>query len=122
MPILAIGRGGQTIDWIAENMDGWIWHYSDPRRLAEVIALWREAAGPAKPYGYGTFFHLDRDADAPLQPGRWLAGGRKALTDFWLRQRDEGVAHVALNLKPMRRAASEMLDEFGDHIIPRLLH
>lgn len=39
LPILAIGRGGQTIDWIAENMDGWIWHYSDPRRLPEVIAL-----------------------------------------------------------------------------------
>jgi hypothetical protein len=44
--------------------------------------------------------------------------GRKALIDFWKRQQDEGVSHVALNLKMSRRQTIELLDEMGEHILP----
>lgn len=120
LPIIAVGRAGQSVEWLAENMDGWIWHQSDFNRLGDVIARWIGAipTGTFKPYGYGTFFDLDRDRDAPLSPVRGLSIGRKALIELWKRQRDLGVNHIALNLKMSRRPATELLDELGEHVLP----
>jgi luciferase-type oxidoreductase len=120
LPILAVGRAGQSVEWLAAHLDGWIWHQSDPNRLGEVVARWRAAipGGGFKPYGYGTFFDLDRDPDAPLRAARGLSIGRRALIELWKRQRDLGVSHVALNLKMARRPAAEMMDELGEHVLP----
>ncbi|WP_228125606.1 LLM class oxidoreductase [Gluconobacter cadivus] len=120
LPIIAVGRAGQSVEWLAENMDGWIWHQSDFDRLGDVVDRWKAAIPERafKPYGYGTFFDLDRDPDAPLRAVRGLSIGRKALIELWKRQRDLGVNHVALNLKMTRRPATEMLDELGEHVLP----
>jgi luciferase-type oxidoreductase len=120
LPIIAVGRAGQSVEWLAQNTDSWIWHQSDFARLGGVVATWRAAVpGPQfKPYGYGTFFDLDRDPDAPLSPVRGLSIGRKALIDLWRRQRDLGVNHVALNLKMARRPAVEIMDELGEYVLP----
>jgi luciferase-type oxidoreductase len=120
LPMLAIGRAGQSIEWLAAHMDGWIWHQSEFGRLGAVVASWRAAVpdGAFKPYGYGAFFDLDRHPDAPMRSGRGLVIGRKALVDLWKRQQDEGVSHVALNLKMSRRPTVELLDELGEHVLP----
>jgi luciferase-type oxidoreductase len=120
LPIIAVGRAGQSVEWLGENMDGWIWHQSDFNRLGDVIARWNDAVpnDAFKPYGYGTFFDLDRDPDAPLRPVRGLSIGRRALIELWKRQRDLGVNHVALNLKMSRRPAAELIDELGDYVLP----
>jgi luciferase-type oxidoreductase len=82
LPMIAIGRARQTVDWIAEHMDGWIWHQSDFNRLPEIINHWRAILrGTYKPYGYGVFFDLDADPNAPLRVGRGIVSGRNALVD-----------------------------------------
>jgi luciferase-type oxidoreductase len=118
IPIIAIGRAGQRLEWLADNVDAWIWH-GDALRMHEAVPHWREvtSARGFVPFGYGTMFDLDTDADAPLQTGRVLRGGRHALKDFFARQREAGVNHVALNLKPTRRPALEVIDELQQHIL-----
>jgi luciferase-type oxidoreductase len=121
LPILAIGRAGQTLDWIGENADGWIWHLSDPARLPDVLARWRQATATQafKPYGYGAMFDLLADPTAPLQFARGgIRSGRNALIEMWKRQRDEGVNHVALNPKPLQRSFAEVADELATHVLP----
>lgn len=85
-----------------------------------MIGHWKDAIplGAFKPYGYGTFFDLDRDPDMPLRPVRGLSIGRKALIELWQKQRDLGVNHIALNLKMARRPAAEIIDELGEHVLP----
>lgn len=126
LPVIAIGRAGQELEWLAANTDGWIWHLSDFARLPAVIAKWRAATAEAgfKPYGYGTFFDLDADPDAPLEVavGKGIRTGRNALIELWKRQQDEGISHVALNLKPLRRPASDVLDELAAHVLPLFPH
>lgn len=119
---MAIGRAGQTLEWLAQHVDAWIWH-GDALRMAEVVPHWREmtASRGFVPFGYGAMFDLDVDADAPLQTGRILRGGRHALKDFLLRQREAGINHVALNLKPTRRPALELIDELQEHILPEFV-
>jgi luciferase-type oxidoreductase len=119
LPMIAIGRARQTIDWIAEHMDGWIWHQSDFNRLPEIINHWRVILGGTyKPYGYGVFFDLDAEPNAPLRVGRGISSGRNALVDLWKRQADQGIAHIALNLKMSRRPVQQVLDEMAEHVLP----
>lgn len=119
IPIIAIGRAGQSLEWLADNVDAWIWH-GDPLRMPHAVPQWREvtASRGFVPFGYGAMFDLDANPDAPLQTGRILRGGRHALKDFFVRQRDAGINHVALNLKPTQRPALEVLDELQEHILP----
>ncbi|MFK3724302.1 LLM class oxidoreductase [Pseudomonas monteilii] len=119
LPIIAIGRAGQSMEWLAENADAWIWH-GDPLRMPDVVGHWREltASRGFVPYGYGAMFDLSINPDAPLQTGRILRGGRNALIDFFAKQRDAGINHVALNLKPTHRPALEVIDELQKYILP----
>jgi len=120
-PAVAIGRSGQTLDWLAANMDAWIWHGADARHMADILPKWRQATAdkPFKPYGYGTWFDLAEDPDLPIQPGRILKGGRHALTALWREQEEAGVNHVVLNMKQTRRPVTEILDELAEFILPQ---
>jgi alkanesulfonate monooxygenase SsuD/methylene tetrahydromethanopterin reductase-like flavin-dependent oxidoreductase (luciferase family) len=118
LPMIAIGRGGQKLEWIASHVDAWIWHGSKPQEMAD--AAWRAAVGKAyfKPYGYGALFELLDDREAPLEPGRVLRAGRKALVALWKDQERRGVSHVVLNMKPARRPAAEMIEELAEYVLP----
>lgn len=120
LPVVAIGRAGQDFDWLGQHTDGWIWHLSNPNRLADVIAQWRaDSDGVFRPYGYGAMFDLLADPDAPVEFTSFgMRGGRHALIDHWLRQRDEGVNHVALNMKPLRRPYADAVRELADYVLP----
>jgi hypothetical protein len=101
-------------------MDGWIWHGLDARHMNGAAQQWHTltSSNGFKPFGYGTLFDLDANPDAPLQTARILRGGRHALIEFLAVQRDAGVNHVALNLKPTRRPSLDVLEELGTHVIP----
>lgn len=119
IPMIAIGRAGQSLEWLAQNVDAWIWH-GDAQRMPDIVPHWREvtAARGFVPFGYGAMFDLDANPNAPLQTGRVLRGGRHALKDFFARQREAGINHVALNLKPTRRPALDIIAELQEHILP----
>lgn len=120
LPMIAIGRAGQDLPWLGANLDAWIWHGIDARRMTDIIPQWIDVTAEYgfKPYGYATWFDLERDPDAPVQYGRVLRGGRNALIEFWQDQQRAGVSHVVLNLKPTRRPAEDILEELGAHVVP----
>jgi luciferase-type oxidoreductase len=123
LPIMAVGRSRQPIEWLAKNVDAWIWAVDDDQAIAEIITRLKVAAGDSTPpsYGYSTFFDLDSDPDAPYQRFHNVVRiGRRALVDRLKRHRDLGVRHLALNLKPSRRSAASVIDEMGEHVLPAL--
>jgi len=60
-----------------------------------------------------------RNPDAPLQTGRVLRGGQHALIELLAAQREAGVNHVALNLKPTRRDALDLFQSRTEVFIHR---
>lgn len=121
IPTISIGRGGQDLKWIGENMDGWLWHGENARNIPLRIQQWQEATnGINKPYGYAHFFDLSENIDEPvLFSGNYIRGGRNALINFWQQQQQAGLSHAVLNPKPTRRPADEMIQEFCEFIIPQ---
>lgn len=123
LPIMAVGRSRQPIEWLAQNVDAWIWAVDDDAAIREIVATLKAAAGDLTPpaYGYSTFFDLDPNPDAPYQRFYNVVRiGRKALTERLLHHRDLGVRHIALNLKPSQRAAQSVIEEMGTHVLPAL--
>lgn len=121
LPMLAVGRSRQPIDWLARNVDAWIWSVDDAQAIGDILANLRLHAGDRTPppYGYATFFDLDKDPDAP--PRRYynvVRIGRHALIERWQAQRALGVSHVALNMKPSQRPAEEVIAEMAEHVLP----
>lgn len=123
IPMLVIGRAGQDKDWIANNSDGWIWYLSTFNRLPGVLQQWRALTSDRafRPYGYGTFFELAEDPDAPMRyvtSPHGMRIGRNRLVELWKTQEEQGVSHVALNLKPSRRPAEEVMQELAEFVLP----
>ncbi len=121
MPMIAVGRARQPIEWLAQNVDAWIWSVDDPSAIMEILASLRANAGgaPPPPYGYATFFDLAKDPDAsPKRFHNVVRIGRKALIDRWYAQQELGVSHVALNMKPSQRCAEEVIAEMAEHVLP----
>ena len=120
LPIVVAGNAGQTLDWIAMHGDGWITWPRTPDRQAEMIAAWRAAVeratpGAVKPFAQALFVDLASDPALPAWPihlGYRI--GRRALLAELERLEAMGVAHVALNLTPGRRPASDVLEELAE--------
>ncbi|MRX10084.1 TIGR03571 family LLM class oxidoreductase [Pseudoduganella sp. FT25W] len=121
MPMIAVGRSRQPLEWLAQNVDAWIWSVDDANAISQILDSLRVNAGAAPPpaYGYATFFDLAKDPDAP--PKRFynvVRIGRKALIERWYQQQELGVTHVALNMKPSQRSAEDVIAEMAEHVLP----
>lgn len=122
LPMIVVGRARQDLSWIAQNTDGWMGHLSDFSRLHLMLDEWHRAGEGLgfKPYAYGSFFDLAENPDAPLRfIGNRFTAGRNALINLWTQQQEQGVNHVALNLKPSRRPAEEIMQELAEFVLPQ---
>jgi luciferase-type oxidoreductase len=126
VPIMVTGHSRQEIDWIARHADAWVTYPRAPQAQAAVIARWRRALEEAgveedRPIAQSLYIDLaaePRAAPRPIHLGWSL--GREPLIDLLETLRGHGMRHVALNLKYGRRPASEVLEEIGGEVIPRL--
>lgn len=123
LPMIAIGRARQEIEWLANVPDAWIWHGVNPNDTAKIIQeldnlnedrFWR-------PFGYANFLEITENQNEPSQlfNNIYLRGGVKSLADFWAEQKEKGLSHIALNLKPTKRPAQEVLQEFIEEIVSK---
>ena len=124
IPILVTGKSQQSLDWIAAASDGWLSYPRNRFQQAQIVAEWHRLAkvhAPSKfkPFAQSLYIDLDDDPKCPATPihlGYRL--GRNYLVEHLQCLQDMGVNHVALNLKYSKRAASEVLEEVGQEVIP----
>lgn len=126
IPLLAVGSGGQSLEWIARHAVGWATYHRPPEVQHDRYALWRRAVERASPGEFRSFssslrVDLARDRAAPaesLELGyRTGALGLRAVIE---EMRDSGVHHVMLNLTPDGRPPEEALAEIAEAVLPAL--
>ncbi|MFM0084649.1 TIGR03571 family LLM class oxidoreductase [Paraburkholderia sediminicola] len=124
-PAIAVGRSQQSMEWIADNMDGYLGFVPDPDKLNDFGNHWRDLTPHAgngstgKPLAFGGFLYLHPNPHYAFRRIRGgFAIGGCSLRDLLARARDAGVNHVALNPKVTPRPYVEILDELGSIVLP----
>lgn len=124
IPMIAIGRARQELKWLANTPDAWIWHGVNPHSTRSII-INQEDLGDGKtwkPFGYANFVELADDPNEPtkLYNNIYLYGGSNTMAEYWAEQKEQGLSHIALNLKPTKKPAEETLHEIAENIINKI--
>lgn len=122
-PMLVTGHSGQSLDWIAEHSDGWLYYPRDFKTLQMVMHQWRNALTRAgkewKPFMQSLYVDLAEDANAeptPIHLG--FRSGSMYLIEHLKSLESHGVNHVILNLKYGSSPAEKMIEEIGEKVLP----
>ncbi|WPR77273.1 LLM class oxidoreductase [Algoriphagus sp. NG3] len=122
-PMLITGHSGQSLEWIAEHSDGWLYYPRDFKTLPIVMQQWRDALkginSDWKPFMQSLYVDLTKDPKArptPIHLG--IKSGTEYLYTHLRLLESYGVNHVILNLKYGSRPAEEVIEEIGENILP----
>jgi luciferase-type oxidoreductase len=124
VPLLAVGSGGQSVDWIARHSLGWMTYHREPEAQRARYSMWRAAVERAAPDAFRAFgvamrLDLSNDPHEPAQPvALGYRTGRHALIGILDALRAGGTHHVTFNLAT-QRAAADVIDELARDVLPR---
>ncbi|WP_321797947.1 LLM class oxidoreductase [Caballeronia sp. J97] len=124
IPMLAVGSGGQSVDWIARHSLGWMTYHREPQTQRGRYSMWRAAvdraaAGAFRAFGVAMRLDLGDDADEPATdiPLGYRTGHR-ALVRLLREMRDSGTHHVTLNITSEQRPARDIIEEVAARVLP----
>ncbi len=118
VPLLPTGYARQSVEWIAEHGDGWLFYHLPRNTLEAYLENWRNAAGE-KPYAMAvrTAFADDPDAEPePLHLG--YRAGVNWFVDYFRTLDELGVDHVTVST-PGDDPETE-LTRFAEEVIEQL--
>jgi luciferase-type oxidoreductase len=116
LPLLPTGHARQSIEWIADHGDGWLFYHLPDDTLRTYVEKWRALAGD-KPFVIAVRVALADDPTADLEH---LHLGYRAGVDWFRtyfgRLQDYGLDHVVVSLqaddpeRAMTRFADDVID------------
>jgi luciferase-type oxidoreductase len=122
--MLAVGSGGQSVDWIARHAIGWMTYHREPDAQQARHSMWRAAVERAAPGAFRAFgaalrLDLSADPDEPATPVTLgYRTGRHALVALLHALCEQGMHHVSFNLPAAARAPRDVIDELAEHVLP----
>jgi len=124
-PYLVTGHSGQTLEWIAQHADGWLYYPRNTYFLTHMMNDWHQAleskGQPWKPFMQSLYIDLIPGTNIKPTP---IHLGFRTSADNLLKHlhtiRDIGVNHVILNLKFNSLPVEETMAIINKVIIPEL--
>ena len=122
-PMFVTGHSGQSLDWIAQHADGWLYYPRDFNFLQQSMQNWKDALHRNeqtwKPYMQSLYIDLIEDNSAkPRGIHLGFRSGKDYLISFLKALEKVGVNHVILNLKYGSRPAKEVIEDLGEFVLP----
>ncbi|MFM0223738.1 LLM class oxidoreductase [Paraburkholderia dipogonis] len=124
VPLLAVGSGGQSVDWIARHSLGWMTYHREPDAQRARYSMWRAAVERVAPEAFRAFgvaMRLELSSD-PHEPAQAVSlgyrTGRHALIDILKALRADGTHHVTFNLSSERPVA-DVINELAEEVLPQ---
>lgn len=124
IPVFMTGYCQQSLDWIAEHGDGWMFYPQRPDQQQKTIQSYREKVAYYDGDVFKPFFMplpLELAEDPYHDPEKIPAGyriGRYALRALLEEYRSIGVNHMILGLSKNKRPVGEVMQELGEEIVP----
>lgn len=124
IPTMVTGFSNQSIEWIAQNGDGWIQYPRIFPQQTQLINEYRElseihAPGVFKPFTQTLFIDLSENPDSsPVPIPLGFHVGRKQLLEILYQFQSIGVNHLAFVLYFSKRPPEEVIQELGEFVRP----
>lgn len=119
IPVLVTGSSRQSVEWIAEHGDGWLYYPQNVSQQAQTISKWRSLTPSFKPFAQSLYIDLAENPGEPPTPIQLgLRAGHRFITDYLNTLKEIGVNHVGLNLKYGKRPVNEVVQELGEYVVP----
>ncbi len=118
VPLLPTGHARQTVEWIAEHGDGWLFYQLPRNTLQTYLADWRDAAGDA-PFAMVVRVAFADDPRADPEPiHQGFRAGREWFREYFHDLDDLGVDHVLVSLEDddPERALSVFAEEILEDV------
>ena len=122
--LLAVGSGGQSVNWIARHALGWMTYDRKPEDQKVRHGMWRTAVeriAPGEFRAFGVAMRLDLSANpyekATLIPLGYRVG-RLGLAELLRDMRDSGTHHVSLSISTSERSLYEVIEELAAQVLP----
>lgn len=123
IPMLLTGHSQQSLEWNAQNADGWMYYPRDPYSQSQTIRQWRdfvvENSEFDKPFMQPMYIDLTEDPN--FKPQAIHLGfklGINSLTHYLDILRSIGVNHLALNLRFNTMDMDKTLELIAKHVLP----
>ena len=125
-PMLVTGHSGQSLEWIAEHADGWLYYPRNFKTLRIIMQQWRDALSHTqkdwKPFMQSLYVDITKDPKtSPLPIHLGFKSGTDYLNAHLKLLEAHGVNHVIINMKYGSRPAEEMIEEIGEQVIPNFV-
>ncbi|MGI8314856.1 TIGR03571 family LLM class oxidoreductase [Halobacillus mangrovi] len=124
IPTFMTGYCQQTLDWVAEHGDGWMFYPQRPEQQEKTIQEYREKVKQYHGNVFRPFFMplpLELTENPDHQAEKIPAGyriGRKPLIELLDNYRGIGVNHIMLGLSKNKRPVTEIMQELGEEVLP----
>ncbi|EKS26635.1 LLM class oxidoreductase [Staphylococcus simulans] len=118
IPIFATGNAKQDLDWIKENMDGWMFYPQEFQMQKALLQAWHDN-DVFKPFMHPLALDLSKDPNEKIKPikGGYRLG-RNTLINVLKAYERIGTNHIMLKLVTHERTYQDIMKELGDYVIP----
>lgn len=122
-PFLVTGHSGQSLDWIAQHADGWLYYPRNIDYLKKTMGEWHNALQQAKQSWkpHMQSLYIDLVIDKPLEPSPIHLGFKcnpDYLTKYFDYIRNIGVNHVIINLKFSSLPIKQTIEILKNTVLP----
>ncbi len=122
LPLIVTGSSQQSIEWIAQNSDGWMLYPRHTFQQTQIIRDWKEELEKVgrtdQPVMQPLYIDLTQDPDSPpkaIHLGMQLGVNR--LLEYLKTLEDIGINHVALNLRFNNANTEESLYRLSETVL-----
>ncbi len=119
IPMFGTGYSKQSIEWLKQNMDGWIFyaqHFQDQKQLVEQ---WHKDNEIFKPFINILFVDLSSNPNETVKPIKGgYRTGRKMLLEILKAYETIGTNHIILRFINKDRQLKDIINEVGMYIVP----
>src|SRR5699024_8728935 len=122
VPVFGTGYSGQTMEWLAEHTDGWLFYPQNLQGQKKLVNQWRGAPETFKPFAQPLAIDLlERPGDVAKQLSIVVRSRRDLLVDYLNAFDEAGVNHVMIALKQNKRPAEEVIQVLGEYVVTKFL-
>ncbi|GEP83708.1 Phthiodiolone/phenolphthiodiolone dimycocerosates ketoreductase [Staphylococcus piscifermentans] len=118
IPLFATGYAKQDINWIKENMDGWMFYPQGFQQQKALLKEWHDN-DEFKPFMHPLVIDLSKDPNEKIKPVKGgYRLGRNTLINVLKSYERIGTNHIMLHLLTHERTYQDLMKELGDYVIP----